>query len=160
MRPGTHRGREIRRCRKKKCQKTTPRWVSVYFHQQGPTRIAVRCMCVVPDNQSKSACVTHSLDHIFTLPLMHIDRHLCIRVMSLVGVTHRPIGGNRAVETDSQHATSVRIQAEIAMCFAWGTAMHSHAWNSRRPLCRCKLQSNSDLMTASIVICTVRYPSY
>ena len=55
MRPGWHRGREIRKCRKKKCQRPTARWVSVYFHQKGTARIAIRCMCAVPDTHIQSA---------------------------------------------------------------------------------------------------------
>ena len=38
--------------------------------------------------------------------------------------TYRSTGRNHAA--DKQHAASVRLQAEIAMCFAWGTVLHSH----------------------------------
>ena len=52
----------------------------------------------------------------------------------MMHVTRRPIGGSSR-NAEKKHATSVRIQAEIAMCFAWGTAMHPHTSSIRRPLC-------------------------
>ena len=135
MRFELHRGKEIMKCRKRKCQKRTARWVSVYFHQKGTARIAIRCMCAVPDTHIQSAWVTQSFKHMFVLPhCLSIYYHWC--------VTHRPTGGatNRSsAGVDFDHAATVRLQLEIALCFAWGTTMYSHAWNNRRPLHRCTL---------------------
>ena len=118
MIPYHHLGRSKMRCSKKKCQHISAKHVSVYFHQSGATHIAIRCLCDAPCNRHP---VAHPHAHVYA-------------VVSMMHVTRRPIGGSSRKAAE-QFALSIRTQTEIAMCFAWGTAMHPHTSSTRRPLC-------------------------
>ena len=61
MKPYTHLGRAKMRCGKKKCQHITAKHVSVYFHANGATHTAVRCLCDAPYNRH---LVTHLQTHV------------------------------------------------------------------------------------------------
>ena len=100
MDPHYHRGEHKTRCSKRKCQRVTRDLVSVYFHSRGISHIATR---------PHVRCVHSS--HLCTM-IVHRFPSQCITLHC------RPTGNKEG------GATPYRTQAEIAMCFAWGTDTH------------------------------------
>ena len=149
MDPHYHQGEHKMRCSKRKCRKITPVLVSVYFHTKGIPHIA----------HHPHVRFVHT--HTTVCPSMHSDsasqQPLCTTLHC------RPTGNQKG------GATSYRTQAEIAMCFAWGTVTHcthvhahhpSHCLGASRCHMRIATHQHMQSPSATLLVCSTLPHAY